>query len=202
MAKQENMVNDYSCENQCTRRKKCVFRSATSISPGYHDSLLSVSASFLLHLSNPQEKKLHPVKACCACISRLLHHHVFPARFTPKINTTHSFILFNFLFFFLFSFFLCYTLTACSLFFLSFICSFFSFTPSFTFVYLFFFFSLINSPFLFIYFFFLPFNRSFWKFKLLFPFYYSILLLLFVMIHSNCFIDWFIVKILVNSLIN
>ena len=54
------MVNDYSQENQSSRRKKNIFSSATSTSRGNRDSLLSVPVSSPLHRSNQKETNSAP----------------------------------------------------------------------------------------------------------------------------------------------
>ena len=88
MAKQENIWWMTTLVKTSAAGEKSVFSLATSTFRGYRDSFLSVSVSSPLHLSNPPpKKKRRPENARCAHVTRLSHHHVFPARFTPSINT-------------------------------------------------------------------------------------------------------------------
>ena len=88
MTKQENYkVNDYSRLNLISRRKI-----AFSIKQLLHPEVTTNPSLLSLHLllfpfRAKKGRKPHPEKACCACVMRLLHSYVFPARFPPSINT-------------------------------------------------------------------------------------------------------------------
>ena len=79
-------VNDYSRLNKCSRRKIAFLILAATTSRSYHESFLTVSTSSLLHVSKQKERKLRPEKARCACVTRLSHLYVFPARFPSSVN--------------------------------------------------------------------------------------------------------------------